>query len=87
MHLPAINETVPVFDSHIRIKPDIIIGQEKEITSALAADRTLKVSGTFRCQACDDKERFNPKDIPREWTFKIGALETERVPAELRKRP
>jgi hypothetical protein len=87
VHLPAINETVPVFDSHIRIKRDIIIGQEKEIASALTADRTLKVSGTFRYQACDDKECFIPKDIPLEWTFKIGALETERVPTELRKRP
>ena len=87
VHLPAINETVPVYDSHIRITRDIIIGQEKEIASTLATDRMLKVPGTFRYQACNDKECFVPKDIPLEWTFKIGALETERVPAELRKRP
>ncbi len=87
VRLPAINETVPVYDSHIRITRDIIIGQDKEIAFALAADRTLKVTGTFRYQACDDRECFNPKDIPLEWTFKIGALETERVPTELRKRP
>jgi hypothetical protein len=87
VHLPAINETVPVFDRHIRITRDIVIGQEKEIAAALSPDRTLKVQGTFRYQACDDKECYNPKNIPLEWTFKIGAMETDRVPAEIRKRP
>ncbi len=86
-HLPAIDETVPVYDSHIRLTRDIIVGQDREIATALQPDRTLKIAGTFRYQACDDKECYTPKNVPLEWTFRIGALETERVPAEIRKRP
>lgn len=87
VRLPVINETVPVYDRHIRIARDVIIGQEREIAPMLQPDRTLKVTGIFRYQACDDKECYTPKNIPLEWSFKIGALETERVPAEIRKRP
>ena len=87
LHLPAINETVPVYDNHIRLLRDIIIGQEKEIASALSADRSLSVEGKFRYQACDDRECYIPKEIPLKWTFKIGQLESERVPPAIRKRP
>ncbi len=87
VHLPVINETVPVYDRHIRITRDIIVGQAAEVGPGLAADRTLTVDGSFRYQACDDRECFVPRTIPLQWKFKISAMETERVPAEIRRRP
>jgi len=87
VHLPVIDETVPVYDKHIRITRDIIVGQAAEVGPSLAPDRTLTVEGTFRYQACDDKECYVPRSIPLQWKFKVGEMETERVPAEMRRRP
>jgi hypothetical protein len=86
-HLTAINDTVPVYDRHVRITRDIIVGQSAEVGPALAPDRTLTVDGTFRYQACDDIECYVPRVIPLQWKFKVGEMETERVPAEIRRRP
>ena len=57
-----------------------------EVTPALAADRTLSVEGSFHYQACDDKECYLPKTIPLNWTFKLGQLDTQRVPDNLQRK-
>ena len=87
VHLQAINETVPVYDRHVRITRDIIVGQNAEVGPALTPDRMLTVDGSFRYKACDDKECYVPRTIPLQWKFKVGEMETERVPAEMRRRP
>jgi peroxiredoxin len=86
LNLPAIKETVPVYTDHIRIVRDVAVGLEPEIMPSLAADRTLSVQGSFRYQACDDKECYLPKTIPLNWTFKIGQLDRQRVPDELQRK-
>lgn len=86
LNLPAIQETVPVYNSHIRLVRDIAIGLDPEVTPLLGADRTLTVAGSFRYQACDDKECYLPKTIPLQWTFKLGQLDAQRVPEELRRK-
>jgi peroxiredoxin len=85
LSLPAIQETVPVYDSHIRLVRDIAIGLDSEIAPALGPGRTLAVEGSFRYQACDDKECYLPKTLPLKWTFKVGQLDNQRVPEELQK--
>ena len=45
------------------------------------------IEGTFRYQACDDKECYIPKTLQLTWMFKVGQLETDRVPLELRRSP
>jgi hypothetical protein len=87
LHMAAINETVPVFEGKIRILRDITIGNERELSALLGADRSLTIEGTFRYQACDDRECFLPQDIPLRWTFAIGQMDTTRVPTEIRVRP
>ncbi len=86
LNLPAIQETVPVYNSHIRIVRDLAVGLDPETTSSLSADRTLTVEGSFRYQACDDKQCFLPKTIPLKWTFQVGKLDTQRVPEELQRK-
>ena len=71
LHIPAIMETTPVYDGHFRIVRDIAISQEAEITSALTADRTLVIEGSFRYQACDDKECYFPRTLPLKWIFAV----------------
>jgi len=86
INLPVIHETVPVYNTRIRLVRDVMIGQEGELASILGPDRTLTIEGTFRYQACDDKECYIPKTLPLKWTFRIGKLDTQRVPAELQRK-
>ena len=86
LNLPVIHETVPVYNSRVRLVRDVMIGQEGELASMLGPDRALSIEGTFRYQACDDKECYIPKTLPLKWTFKIGKLDAQRVPAELQRK-
>ena len=86
LNLPVIKETVPVYDRPIRIVRDVAVGLGPEVTPVLGADRTLTVEGSFRYQACDDKECYLPKTIPLKWTFRVGELDTQRVPEALQKK-
>jgi hypothetical protein len=85
LSLPAIQETVPMYDSRIRLVRDIAIGLDPEIAPALGPGRTLTAEGSFRYQACDDKECYLPKTLPLKWAFKVGQPDTQRVPEELQK--
>ncbi len=53
LHLKAINETVPVYTGQVRVLREVTIGKNVK-------PGELTVEGTFRYQACDDKECFNP---------------------------
>lgn len=86
LNLPVIKETVPVYDKPLRITRDFVLGQENEIGAAIGPDRILTVEGSFRYQACDDKECYLPKSIPLRWTFQVGKLVTERPPAEIQRK-
>jgi len=87
LNLPVIKETVPVFDGKFRIVRDVAIGLESELAPAFEAERTLAIEGTFRYQACDDKECYLPKTLPLKWTFPVGKLDTQRVPEPLQRKP
>ena len=52
----------------------------------MGTDRKLTVQGTFRYQACDDKECYPPQTIPLRWTFHVNSLDSQRAPAELQRK-
>jgi peroxiredoxin len=83
MEFAALKEIVPVYEGKLRLVRDLTIGNEAEIAPALGADRTLTVEGGFRYQACDDRECFPPRTLPLKWTFKLGRLDTQRVPEDI----
>jgi hypothetical protein len=87
LHLPAINETVPVYQGRFRVVRDILVGQPKEIQHLLNEKGELLVKGSFRYQACDDKICFLPKTIPLEWTFRFEEHDRTRAPEEIRRKP
>ena len=87
LHLPAINETVPVYQGRFRIVRDVMIGQTKEIQHLLNERGELVVKGSFRYQACDDKICYLPKTVPLEWTFRIEEHDRTRAPEEIRRKP
>lgn len=85
MRLEAIRETVPVYEKKVRLTRDIVFAQEKELLAAQGSP-VLKVEGSFRYQACDDKVCFPPETVPLEWTFELKRHDGTRVPPELRRR-
>jgi hypothetical protein len=87
LHLPAIDETVPVYEGKIRLTRDLSIGQQSEVRPALAGGgNELVVRGAFRYQACDDRQCFPPATIPLQWTLRYEAHDNQRAPAELQRK-
>ena len=86
LRLEAIGETVPVYEKTIRITRDLVAGQTAELKPAIGPDGSVSVEGVFRYQACDDKVCYAPDQAPLKWIFPVAALDSERVPVELRKR-
>jgi len=86
LHLPAINETVPVYQGRFQMVRDVMVGQSKEIQHLLNAQGELVVKGSFRYQACDDKICYLPKTIPLEWTFRFEEHDRTRAPEEMRRK-
>ena len=85
LFLPAIDETVPVYQGSFRIVADLTLGMREDLEPLLDSDGGLVVIGSFRYQACDDKMCYLPSTIPLEWRFQVEPLDRTRVPEELRR--
>jgi hypothetical protein len=86
MHLKAIGETVPVYKDRIRINREITFGPEDALKPLVNSAGDLILRGSFRYQACDDRECYLPQTVPLEWHFRFAALERERVHEELQRK-
>lgn len=86
LHLPAIKETVPVFEGKFRIHRDVTLPQQRALQALAEAGGTLRLRGAFRYQACDDKVCHTPVSLPVEWSFRVEGHDTVRVPEALRRR-
>lgn len=73
MHLKVIDETVPVYTGKVRLLREITIAKG-------AKPGALIVDGTFRYQACDDRECFIPETVPLKWMLNVEALDRQRAP-------
>ena len=85
LHLPAIGETVPVYQGSVRFLRDVMIGQPNEIGHLLDEDGKLLIRGALRYQACDDKVCYLPQTVALEWRFDFEQHDRERAPEELRR--
>lgn len=84
LHLPAIDETVPVYEGSFRLVRDVMIGQAPELGDLLEGGK-LTIRGSLRYQACDDKMCYLPTDVPLEWTLDFEQHDRNRVPEALRR--
>jgi hypothetical protein len=87
LHMDVINETVPVYRDRIRIVREITFGSENDLTPLVSGAGEVLLEGSFRYQACDDRECFLPQTIPLQWRFRFEGLDRERAPENLRRRP
>lgn len=85
LHLPAIGETVPVYEGSFRLLTDVMIGQPNEIEHLLDADGRLTLRGSLKYQACDDKICYLPESVPLEWTLDFEQHDRQRAPEALRR--
>ncbi len=79
LHMPAIGETVAVYEGRFRVTRDLTIGQAQEFGPLLDAGRRLAVDGMFRYQACNEKECFPPQTVSLKWSFPVEQLDTQRA--------
>ena len=84
LHLPAIDETAPVYEGSFRLVRDVLIGQPRELVDLLT-DGKLTIRGSLRYQACDDRMCYLPSVIPLEWTVDFEQHDRNRVPESLRR--
>ncbi len=86
LHLPVIDETVPVYQGEFRIVRDITIAAEPKVKALTDASGQFTIEGTLRYQACDDRMCYLPQELPLKWTFQLEGHDRERVPAALQRK-
>jgi len=86
LHLPAINETVPVYHGNFRIERDITIAAEPKVKTLAGENGQFSVEGTLQYQACDDRMCYIPQELNVKWTFQLESHDRERAPAELQRK-
>jgi hypothetical protein len=86
LRLPAIGETVPVYEGLLATSREITFSQQKELLAAAGEARQVSVESTFRYQACDDKQCYQPVEVPLKYTFGVETLDFERAPQALRRK-
>ena len=80
LYLPAIKETVPVFHGKYQVRQDVTMAPNDLLQPVLDGTHEIKIRGSFRYQACDDKICYLPQTIPLEWTLRLDPLDRQRVP-------
>ena len=84
-HLPAIDESVPIYEGPFRVMRDIRVLGSREFTEALAGRSQLVVEGEFHYQACDATKCYFPTSIPLKWTLDLSEHDLVRVPEEIQR--
>ncbi len=87
LFLPAIHESVPVFDGTFRISQDVKVSTSAEFWGSLGKDgKTFAIAGKLDYQACDKTTCFMPASVPVKWELHIYPLDRTRAPEEIRHR-
>lgn len=87
LHLPAIDETVPVFTGHFVLTRDVTVAFESKLRPLLDSTGKFTIEGTLRYQACDDQMCYIPQDLPVRWTLQYEEFDRQRVPEPLQRKP
>ena len=84
LFLPAIKETVPVYEGGFRVTQDIGIAFSPAFMNSLGADgKTVEIQGQFNYQACDERICYFPESIPMKWQVRVLPLDRQRAPADI----
>ena len=85
LYLPAIKETVAVFDGTFRISQDVKVSSSSEFWGSLGKDgKLLTITGKLEYQACDKTICYLPTSVPVKWQLLVLPLDRARAPVEIR---
>ena len=85
LYLPAIKESVPVFEGKFRITQDLKISSVADFSSSLGTDgKTFTIAGKLEYQACDSKICYLPTSVPLHWQVQVLPLDRQRAPESIR---
>ena len=85
LYLPAIKESVPVFEGTFRISQDVKVNSGAEFWGSLGKDgKVLTIAGKLEYQACDKTVCFVPTSVPVKWELHVLPLDRTRAPADIR---
>jgi hypothetical protein len=80
LYLPAINESVPVFEGKFRIFEDVTVSADRKLMGSIGAGKTVTVEGTLLYQACDSIKCYVPQKVAVSWSAQVTSLDTKRAP-------
>ncbi len=86
MNLPAIHESVPVYNTPFRILATVTLANAAAVEPLLDQNRNLTIEAKFRYQACDDKECFIPETVPLRWTIHVLPFDRQRVSEDIQRK-
>jgi hypothetical protein len=85
LYLPAIKESVPVFEGTFRISQDVKVSSSSEFWGSLGKDgKIFTITGKFEYQACDKTICYVPTSVPVKWNLQVFPLDRTRAPVEIR---
>jgi hypothetical protein len=85
LFLPAIKESVPVFEGTFRISQDVKVISSSEFWGSLGKDgKVFTITGKLDYQACDKTTCYVPTSVPVKWELKVFPLDRTRAPVEIR---
>ena len=82
-----LQETVPVFEGHVRLLRDLVFAGGRDWGNALdKGPTTLVVEGSLDYQVCSEVKCFPPATLPVQWSFEVRPLDRERPPEALQRK-
>jgi hypothetical protein len=85
LYLPAIKESVPVFEGTFHISQDVKVNSGSEFWGSLGKDgKVFTIAGKLEYQACDKTTCFVPTSVPVKWELHVFPLDRTRAPVEIR---
>jgi hypothetical protein len=80
LFLPAINESVPVYEGTFRLPQDAVVSTDRQFIGSLTQSKTITVKGTLLYQACDSEKCYLPQKSAVSWDVRVMPLDRERSP-------
>ena len=85
LYLPAIKESVPVFEGTFRIRQELKVNSMADFSNSLGTDgKMVAIKAHLEYQACDSKMCFLPATVPVEWQLQVLPLDRQRAPEDIR---
>ena len=78
LFLPAISESVPVYEGTFRLLQDAVVSADPKFISSVTQSKTITLKGTLFYQACDSKECYLPQKSDVSWDMRVIPLDTRK---------